>query len=258
MSCPWYIPLRLNADHRVTLGSDMSEDQVGIPLFLDIQLVDTSSCEPVPAVFVDIWHCNSTGVYSGVVNPSNGNVNDTSNKDTTFLRAVQQTDSNGVVQFESIFPGHYIGRAVHIHVLSHNVDSTIIRTNGTILGEGNFTTQASHVGQIFFDQDLISQVEATAPYNTNTQELLKNDEDGILYQEARGTDPFVQYVLLGDKIEDGVLAWISLGIDPAADVSTQSVATWHEDGSDVNEDFKYTGPKSGPISETGIPEEGDI
>ncbi|CAK1358750.1 unnamed protein product [Cercospora beticola] len=223
------------------IRNDMSEDQVGIPLYLSIQLVDTSTCEPVPAVFVDVWHCNSTGVYSGVINPSNGNPNDTSNQETTFLRAVQQTDINGVVQFQSIFPGHYIGRAVHIHVMTHNVNSTTIRTNG----------------QIFFDQDLISQVEATAPYNTNTQELLNNDEDGILYQEAKGSDPFVQYVLVGDKIEDGVLAWVSLGIDPAADFVTPSVATYEKDGTDVNEDFKYLGPKSGPISETGIPGEED-
>ncbi|GIZ38837.1 hypothetical protein CKM354_000223800 [Cercospora kikuchii] len=238
------------------IRNDMSEEQVGIPLYLSIQLVDTSTCEPVPAVFVDVWHCNSTGVYSGVINPSNGNPNDTLNQETTFLRAVQQTDINGVVQFQSIFPGHYIGRAVHIHVLTHNVNSTTIRTNGTLINAAsNHTAHASHVGQIFFDQDLISQVEATAPYNTNTQELLNNDEDGILYQEAKGSDPFVEYVLVGDKIEDGVLAWVSLGIDPAADYVTPSVATYEKDGTDVNEDFKYTGPRSGPISEVGIPGE---
>ncbi|KAF2214488.1 hypothetical protein CERZMDRAFT_90344 [Cercospora zeae-maydis SCOH1-5] len=233
---------------------DISENQAGIPLYLSIQIVNTSTCAPVPAVFVDIWHCNSTGVYSGVINKSNGNPNDTSNQDTTFLRGVQQTDINGVVQFESIFPGHYIGRAVHIHVLTHNVNSTVIRTNGTLINEAsNHTAHASHVGQIFFDQDLISKVEATAPYYTNTQELLKNDEDGILYQEAFGSDPFVEYVLLGDKIEDGVLGWVRLGIDPAADFVTPSVATYEQDGTDVNKDFKYTGPKSGPISEVGIP-----
>ncbi|EME79822.1 uncharacterized protein MYCFIDRAFT_157020 [Pseudocercospora fijiensis CIRAD86] len=226
---PYYIDGEL-------IRSDMSEDQPGIPLFLDIQLIDTSTCQPVPAVFLDIWHCNSTGVYSGVSASGNGNENDTSNLSATFLRGLQQTDSNGVAQFESIFPGHYTGRAPHIHVLTHNTNSTIIRTNATLLSaSGNFSTQASHVGQIFFDQDLISQVEATSPYTENTQVLTVNSEDGILAEETEGMDPFVEFVLLGEGIEDGVLAWISLGIDPTVDEAISSAGTLYEEGGVANE-----------------------
>jgi protocatechuate 3,4-dioxygenase beta subunit len=115
---------------------------------------------------MDFWHCNSTGIYSGVTAKSNGNGEDTSNLEATFLRGVQQTDANGVAQFESIFPGHYTGRAHHIHVLTHNPNDTTLRTNSTLLS-GNFTAHASHSGQIFFDQDLISQVEATDAYKVN-------------------------------------------------------------------------------------------
>jgi protocatechuate 3,4-dioxygenase beta subunit len=230
---------------------NMTDGQAGVPLYLDIQLLDTSTCEPVPATFVDVWHCNSTGVYSGVIADSNGNPNDTTNTETTFGRGAALTDVNGVVQFDTIFPGHYTGRAVHIHVLTHNQQSTRIRTNGTLTAGGDnstFVSQASHVGQIFFDQDLISKVEETAPYNTNTQVLQYNSEDGILSTEADGSDPFVQYVLLGDRIEDGVLAWISLGIDPSADIATPTVGTWTAEGVVKNEGFKYNGPKSGPMS----------
>lgn len=88
------------------IRTNIVEDQQGVPLFLDVQLLDTSTCEPIPAVFVDFWHCNATGVYSGVSASGNGNsVNDTSNLDATFLRGIQQTDGNGVVQIETIFPG---------------------------------------------------------------------------------------------------------------------------------------------------------
>lgn len=88
------------------IRTNMVEDQEGVPLYLDVQLLDTSTCEPVPAVFVDFWHCNSTGVYSGVSASGNGNSDsDTSNLDATFLRAVQPTDVNGVVQIETLFPG---------------------------------------------------------------------------------------------------------------------------------------------------------
>lgn len=75
----------------------MAEDQAGVPvslkgrtsntsittntltfqLYLDVQLLDTSTCDPVPAVYIDAWHCNATGVYSGVTASGNGNSDDT-------------------------------------------------------------------------------------------------------------------------------------------------------------------------------------
>lgn len=36
------------------------EDQEGVPLFMDIQLIDTNTCEPIPRIYMDIWHCNAT------------------------------------------------------------------------------------------------------------------------------------------------------------------------------------------------------
>jgi hypothetical protein len=33
------------------IRSNITEDQVGVPLYLDIQLVDTANCLPVPAVW---------------------------------------------------------------------------------------------------------------------------------------------------------------------------------------------------------------
>lgn len=49
---------------------------------------------------------------------------------STFLRGIQLTDHDGVVQFETIFPGHYSGRAVHTHLLAHT--NATIEPNGTI------------------------------------------------------------------------------------------------------------------------------
>ena len=91
---------------------DVTEDQEGVPLHLDIQLIDVNTCEPVPKVYLELWHCNSTGVYSGVVANGNGDSSDESNLDTTFLRGIAQADASGVVQFDTLFPGHYTGRAV--------------------------------------------------------------------------------------------------------------------------------------------------
>ena len=92
------------------IRQNIVDGQDGIPLILDIQITDTSSCEPIPALYIDIWHCNSTGVYSGVVANGNGDSSDASNIDQTFLRGIQQTNSDGVVQFNTTFPGHYTGK----------------------------------------------------------------------------------------------------------------------------------------------------
>jgi hypothetical protein len=57
---------------------------------------------------------NQQGVYSGVEASGNGN-SEAGNLDATFLRGIQKSDEDGVVYFQSVFPGHYTGRATHIH-----------------------------------------------------------------------------------------------------------------------------------------------
>ncbi|KAI9933921.1 hypothetical protein ASPWEDRAFT_168195 [Aspergillus wentii DTO 134E9] len=216
------------------IRSNLVDGQEGVPLFLDIQLVDTNTCEPVPEVYLDFWHCNATGVYSGVTASGNGDSSDESNLNATFLRGLQKTDKDGVAQFESIFPGHYTGRATHIHVLSHPANETTVNKNDTI--SGLYTSSSSHVGQIFFDQDLITEVEKNAPYSTNTQELTENSDDDILLQELDSNiDPFMEYVYLGDSAADGIFAWISVGIDPTVDTSVTPAAYYTHDGGVENE-----------------------
>ncbi len=59
--------------------SDISEDQTGVLSYVDIELIDVSTCMPIPDVYLDVWHCNSTGVYSGIIAESNGDSSDESN-----------------------------------------------------------------------------------------------------------------------------------------------------------------------------------
>ncbi|CAL3968933.1 unnamed protein product [Diplocarpon coronariae] len=202
---------------------DLSEEQEGVELILDTQVIDVNTCEPVPAAYVEIWACNSTGVYSGIVSSGNGDSTDLSNLDKTFLRGLQPTDDEGVAKFTTIFPGHYTGRATHIHVLAH--------FNGTLHDNGTYSGgYVSHVGQLFFAQDLISQVELTAPYNTNTQELKLNSADQILAEEAATVDPVVQYSLLGSDVSSGVFGWIAFGIDLTNQQTLTAAATLYESG----------------------------
>lgn len=143
----------------------------------------------------------------------------------TFLRGLQPTDSDGVATFRSVFPGHYAGRATHIHVISHIGGSVL--ANGTYAG-GNVT----HVGQLFFDQDLIAEInDNLEPYSTNTIAIVENSEDRVFAEETLSdSDPVFDYVLLGDDVKDGLFAWISMGIDTSASYDAAVAAAYGADG----------------------------
>ncbi|KAJ5608987.1 hypothetical protein N7528_009554 [Penicillium herquei] len=192
--------------------SNITEEQAGVPMIIDAQFIDVETCEPVEGVWWDVWSCNATGVYSGVLGFENGNQDDKSVVNATFLRGIQQTDSEGVAQFQTIFPGHYNHRATHMHVVAH-VGNVTQLPNNTITGG-----TVAHIGQLFWDQDLVYEVEETYPYNTNTMPITPNAHDRLFFDEIDGTtsDPTFNFVRLGDNIEDGIFAWVSMAVNVSA------------------------------------------
>lgn len=220
---------------------DISDGEEGVPIYLDGQFIDINTCEPINDLYWDVWNCNSTGVYSGVQSGMNGDSDDDSNLDKTFLRGIQKTDADGVAGFKSVFPGHYGGRTTHIHVVAH-LNATVL-PNNTLTGG-----YVPHIGQLFFDQDLIDEIEATSPYNTNTVDMTANADDHVVIVETEDSDsdPFFQYALLGDSVEDGVFAWVTLGVDVSAnhDSSVSYAATLTSSGGVVNEN---AGGGGGPM-----------
>lgn len=199
---------------------DITDGQPGIFSHLDIQFIDINTCEPLSNLLIDVWHCNATGIYSGVAAEGQGGLQ------TTFGRGIQQTDSEGVVQFDTIFPGHYTGRATHIHILS--------TANATVLSNGTFTGgSARHIGQAYFDTSLREAVEVHEPYVFNTQDVTSNAEDRFAPDEATDEyDPFMNYIQLGEDVSDGLLLWIAIGIDTTADYSDKvtPAATYDPNG----------------------------
>lgn len=217
-------------------------------MILDFQVVDVETCEPVPDLYLEIWHCNATGVYGGVVARGNGDNTDEGNINNTWLRGIQQTDADGVAQFESIFPGHYIGRTPHVHVMVHA--NVTLQANDT-LGLENY---ASHIGQTFFDQDLITAVEKLAPYTANQQRLTTNAQDFIMAQEAGADgDPVMEYTLLGDSIEDGIFAWIAFGVNSTASRPISPAVYLYEEGGVTNPSGGMGGPPPDGPWPTGFP-----
>ncbi|KAI4735655.1 aromatic compound dioxygenase [Aureobasidium sp. EXF-12298] len=210
--------------------TNVVESQGGVPVHLEYQYIDTSTCEPATGLYLEAWQANSTGVYSGVVASGNGNDADTSNLDTTYLRGVTKVDSEGVGYFDTIFPGHYAGRSTHIHLIAQQ--------NGTVYDNGTYSGGTiSHVGQLFFDESLKSAVYDTYPYTTNTQSYTTNDDDMWAPDQADNNyDPIPDYAYLGEDISDGLLMWISVGINMSAEYTVTAAATLTADGGVASND----------------------
>ena len=158
-------------------------------------------------------------MYGGVIANGNGvGSKNPSNAYNTMLRGLQHTDSEGVAQFTTVFPGHYTGHAVHIHVIAH--------LNASVLSNGKHSGGTNvHVGQLFFDRNLITEVGAVSPYSTTTQSLTTNVADSIFLQEAASSDLVVEYSLLGSSVSDGIFGWVAFGINVSKTVSVNAAAS---------------------------------
>lgn len=76
----------------------------GVPLELELRVVDSVGCVPLPGRAVYMWQCDALGAYSMY-----------DREDVNYLRGLQPADAGGIVRFSTIVPGCYGGRAPHVH-----------------------------------------------------------------------------------------------------------------------------------------------
>jgi protocatechuate 3,4-dioxygenase beta subunit len=88
-----------------TSFAGLSGTAEGEPLTIELALTDTSG-QALSGLAVYAWHCTAEGGYS---------LYSSGLEDQNFLRGVQETGSDGVASFTSVFPGCYDGRWPHIH-----------------------------------------------------------------------------------------------------------------------------------------------
>ncbi|XMA14593.1 hypothetical protein WAI453_007384 [Rhynchosporium graminicola] len=203
---------------------EKDKGQKGVDVILDVQVIDITTCKPLPSIYVEFWHANATGIYSGIIASANGGTADKSLSSSTFARGIQPTSADGVARFTTFYAGHYGGRSTHYHIATH--------LTGSLLPNNTFTgTTVSHVGQIFFDQSLTTEIEKTAAYRSNTFPVTTNAADFIFAQAATISDPVMRYSLLGDKVEDGLFGWLTLGVDSKKSAKNMSpVGRYGPDG----------------------------
>lgn len=134
--------------------------------------------------------------------------------DEAFLRGVQVSDSAGMIEFLTKFPGYHTSRTTHIHVaLQANASNAVSYSQSTV----------SHVGQLFLNEAMLSQIYAVSPYAAHIESLNRtsNVNDSISSSASKnGYSPFISLSLLGDTVEDGLVGYVTTGVNTTAEVET--------------------------------------
>lgn len=206
---PYYLDDRL-------VRNDITEGKAGIPMALRITVVDAESCAAIENAAVDVWHCDVNGFYSGFTeadpDPQDPNpYQDDGSDPDTFLRGVLLSDANGLVEFQTIYPGWYVSRDVHIHMKVHVGGAT---EDGTY--DGGTT---AHTGQLAFSDSFTERISQVEPYASRISTWTRLEEDGV-FSGLDDNDPayFLTLTPVDESdLSQGIVGEITVGIDPGAD-----------------------------------------
>lgn len=151
---PYFLDTRLQRSD-IRAGSGDGRVSAGVPLVLRLRVLDVDhGCAPLRGVAVEVWHCDARGVYSGVRDPHAGWV------EGDFLRGYQLTDEQGRVRFQTIYPGWYPGRSVHVHI---KVKSPV----------------REWTSQLYFDDRVTDRAHAHPAYGGSATRRTRNQQDGL-------------------------------------------------------------------------------
>jgi protocatechuate 3,4-dioxygenase beta subunit len=179
---PYFVDERLErADIRVDPEDGSMKQGVPLGLSFNVQRVDGAACTPVTGALVDVWQCDSDGVYSDV-RDAQGRFD---TRDRKFLRGYQVSDAGGAVEFRTIFPGWYQGRTPHIHFK--------VRLFAGAGRTYEFTSQ------LYFEEAVTDRVYALAPYSGRGARSTRNDNDGI-FQRENGSQLILPVAQTGDDL----------------------------------------------------------
>jgi protocatechuate 3,4-dioxygenase beta subunit len=112
---------------------------------------------------------------------------------------VQVTDKRGVVDFVTLYPGWYEGRAIHVHLKVH--------TGGHV----------SHTGQLFFPEELTQDVAKLEPYAKRLSVHRTTQAEDHVFNEQHGASVMLGMTRLkSGSNADGFLATATMAVNPGA------------------------------------------
>ncbi len=227
------------------IRSDLRESEAGLPLALQIAVIHAATGKPVAGAAVDIWHCNAAGIYSGYTKaklgpPRDGGMHPPEEGDfaggpppdapegppprggpmhgepppigqtdqLSFLRGVQVTGADGRVAFQTIYPGWYSGRDIHIHLKVHE--------SGHASSRGYQGGHVCHTGQLAFPDELTDEVAKLAPYASQGERRTRLADDPVFQGEAAAETMLSLASVQPGHLAAGMRGTIVVAIDPKA------------------------------------------
>jgi protocatechuate 3,4-dioxygenase beta subunit len=184
---PFYLDPRL-------VRAEIAEDRAGVPLRLDLHVIDGAACRPIERARVEVWHADARGIYSGY--ERQGDRQDVSTVGQRFLRGTQFTDGGGAVSFKTIYPGWYTGRATHIHF------KVILNDRNVLIGQTYFPDAVNE----FIYANIPAYADRLIPravVNSNDQFANFHDPDRLSFCAIK-------------EERDCFAASLVLGVDPSA------------------------------------------
>lgn len=180
----------VRSDIRTSIGG-ASGTAAGVPMTVKIELVNTNGgCADLAGYAIYLWHCTRDGKYSLYSSGVTGE---------NYLRGVQETGSDGVATFTTIFPGCYSGRMPHMHF-------EVYRSLSTALSY----TNKLRTSQIAFPTDVCSSVYASATgYGASVANLaaISFASDNV-FSDGYGT----QLATVSGDVSSGYSATLQVGI----------------------------------------------
>lgn len=175
---------------------DISEGGAGLPTRLELLIVD-ESCNPVSGATVEIWHCDTAGVYSGDIDGTNDDFctgGDAEAAAALWYRGIQTSGADGRVTFDTNFPGWYGGRATHIHFK-------------VTVGATEYITS-----QLFFDENLKAAIYNTQPsyVATSGSGYQPNEGDKVISESALSLSDVVMFT--ARQSDGAMLAWKAITV----------------------------------------------
>lgn len=190
-------------------GEDISTGLTGVPMQLCLQLIDTD-CAPLADHVLEVWHCDTQGVYSGDTSNSSDSArfagdfctaSDAAAEQSTWYRGQLTTDADGRVNFKSCFPGWYSGRAIHIHFAVSDAEGT-----------------SRVISQFCFPDTLTEQICTTHELYSDhgVQDTPLSSETDTVFP----ADSYEDFMLQTSQNSDGtMLAYATIQIDPTAETA---------------------------------------
>lgn len=179
----------VRSDIRASIGGATGV-AAGIPLTVRLTLVNAANaCALLEGYAVYLWHCDALGrysMYSSGVTAEN------------YLRGVQASAADGIVTFQTIYPGCYDGRVPHMHFEVYRSVSSATSYSNKL-----------RTSQIAFPPEVSAAVYATSGYGNSAANSARvsNATDGI-FSDGIG----LQLATLSGDVASGYTASLQVAI----------------------------------------------